>query len=215
MRVGSFLQAAATILPALVLSANPAGATTALFNFDAFPTSTYTPLSDTQSGITAIFTASCANQGWGVFPAVGVPGFTGNGLANNSCFGGSPEDLMIAFSEPIGDINFAFLIENTAEGTMVTASTDAGGSASASALGDGTGTLSFTGAPFTSVLLSGPGLWAIDNVVVATPVPEPTTALLLGGGIAGLMVFGRTKRGQRRSASRRAPWRAKAARLRA
>jgi len=150
-----------------------------------------TPFTYTIGGLTATFSSTSDPGAFVVAPSI-FQTLTGNVLF------GDGGDLTIAFSSPQSSISLNFASFDTTP-LLLTASLGGFGfnGNTSSATGSqppGTdfpeGSISFSGGPFDSVLLSGPG-FSIDNVTVTSssgqsPTPEPGSLLLCAGAFAAL-----------------------------
>jgi hypothetical protein len=165
----------------------------ATFNFDSLPIRTFTPFSDTDSGITAMFTTHDQFRCFFV-GSTGqyTPGFfSGNQLLD--CHLGVNE-LDITFSEELGTVGLLFqALQNSAPMFILSAFSDGlNGSQVGMASATGTqfdassfwtGSISFSGSVFDYIrLTSSAGDWAIDdlNVTGVVQVPEPAPLGLVG-----------------------------------
>ncbi len=195
-------------LAALALgTASVARATSVLFDFNAGPLHAPRPLDLTVGGITAHFAAT--GQGFSIQdPATSIglvpAGFSGYCLSPNSIF---PADLLISFPQTtLTDFSILYAPQELATDSSATMRVTAYlngvlvGTNTAVADPPGTwpsATLSFSSAlGFNSVVVHydsppptggdyGP-IFVADNMVVTPMIPEPSTALLLGAGAAGL-----------------------------
>jgi hypothetical protein len=208
--MGIAYQIAAAIL-ALSISMVPAAATTALFNFDADNVETLTPFVDTNNGVSATFSSLDDPGGFVVRPEqIPLSLLTGNMLQRNLA---PPHPainipLHVTFNQPISDISFLFSIADPTNMSVMLLTTDAGGSASEAPtvlipvsapeaiLPEGS--LSFSGAPFTSVdLIAVPNavspVFAVDDIVLTTAIPEPASLAIFGTALLGFAVMRRSR----------------------
>lgn len=195
------------ILAVALAAASPARAAN-LYTFDGpqFSAGEATPIGPTAPNVgdptfTTAFAASGDPGGADIAPG-GFPSslFSGALLVTEGVGGGGP--LTLTFNKPVSRLSVDFGLDApsddlsaffelvTASGTVDQLSTDAGAGPFAG------GVLTFTsGTPFSTATLqafSGPGaptLFAIDNLVLTTAVPEPSSLALLGGGLAGFMAL--------------------------
>lgn len=195
-------------------SASAARAASVLFDFNAGPLHASLPLDLTVDGITAHFAAT--GQGFSIQdPATSIgltpTGFSGYCISPNSVF---QADLLISFPQTtLSDFSILYAPQELATDSSATMRVTAYlngvlvGTNTAVADPPGTwpsATLSFSSPQgFNSVVVHydsppptggdyGP-IFVADNMLVTALVPEPSTALLLGGGIAGL-ALGRIRR---------------------
>jgi hypothetical protein len=208
-----------TLCTALALAAPGAPLPAQVFDFEAAPLGLMTPppFSLSSGGLTATFSAlregTLPNQ-VGVIDASFLPPLGGNSPAISGQFLlATVEDpagpmLQIDFSAPRTALAFAFEGSNDGYsliayrgGTPVGSTTGFGTPVAGLPLGDPAlwqGTLSFVGAPFTSVVIAGANpsslgadsYLALDRLAVSA-VPEPSAAVLLA---AGLLAGGATVR---------------------
>jgi hypothetical protein len=175
-------------------------AATATFNFDADTVGNATPFADTNNGITASFSSPADPGGFQIFPNF-LTTLTGNVLVDPGPAGASNIPLNISFSQPIASISFLFGLNGFTTDSM-SFSDNAGGSQSATGtiqFGIPEGSLSFSGAAFTSVTLSSSAMdFAIDDIVVTTATPLPTALPLFATGIGalGLLSWRRKRKAQ-------------------
>lgn len=194
-----------------------ASAQSVLFDFENAPAFTSLPLDLTVSGVTAHFSAT--GQGFsiqntaqviGVLPA----GFSGLGINPNSVFS---SDLQISFSQTfLSSFSILYapqeLATDSSARMRVTAYLNGNlvGTNTKVANPPGTwpsATLSFSSAqPFNSVVVHYDAppptggdygtIFVADNMNVTTTVPEPTSVMLAGFGVAFLGGFARRRPGQ-------------------
>jgi hypothetical protein len=183
---------------ALGVNSRPALAQT--WTFDDLAHLTPTPFSQAQGGITASFSTLSGPQVFGINnPVLGLTTFSGGALGSPTS---TSPDLRIGFSQSVSSISFLFALDTNDPSVALTLSTFLGvnpvsstnyfGSLLASGFVEGSA--SSSGSLFDVVVISStaPNL-AIDNLSVST-VPEPTTMLLLGAGLAGIAVVRRRQR---------------------
>ncbi len=165
-----------------------------LFTFDNDAPDSYTPFSDVDNGMTAIFTSNGDPGGFSLTPYQSAS-LSGNVLFQPGPAGLDNLALQIGFSQPIAAIALNFAINGPAtqaitltalQGTTAVGSVTGLGSVTSGALfPEGLLTFSFAGS-FDNVVLDSEALdFAIDNVAVtpagsAPVVPEPSTMSLLG-----------------------------------
>ena len=182
----------ALVFAAFLTGAAPAVAAT--FSFDALaPTNGATPLSITDSGITASFTSP---SGAGAFFAEDGTAFTTLGssaLANNNF---AREELDISFSRSLASILFTFATNDSGAATAVTlvatlkgakvGSVTMTGAVVASGLPEGV--LSLAGVAFDAVQITDTDTRNAGFAIgaVTAQVPEPSTVLVLSAGLIGL-----------------------------
>ena len=173
-----------------------------VFDFETLAVDATTPLTLASAGLSATFAGPP-----GVDPGAFGAGFNSSSgpfgapyrtlvdafLTVGPAFGAPGSPLTIAFSAPLTAFSVQFALDDRANRTAVTLSTNTGGTASANGVLSGgflypEGTLSFSGGAFTSVTLStGAPDFQIDNVLATpapAPVPEPASLALLGAGLA-------------------------------
>ncbi len=180
--------AAAVVIAAL--TAAPAAAQ--IYDFDATPVGTETPLSITSAGVTATFASP---EDPGAFVVLDNLGEFTAALGGNYLFRPEgPAPLTIAFSQSLGALSLAFA-SNFAPAVTLQAyfgATLVGSVSTAGAAPPGfffpEGTLTLAGLTFDNVRVSAATEFAIDNVVVRTAavIPEPGTVALVGAGVAAL-----------------------------
>jgi hypothetical protein len=194
------LVAAAALAAALHVGPGIAEAVST-YNFETQAPGTATPFSVADTGVTASFSSPADPGGFTIAPTF-FSTLPGQVLLDPGPAGADNIPLTMGFSQPIASITLLFALNTQVTAVPLNLSTSAGGSASATgAVPAGfafpEGSLSFTGAPFTSVVLSSPAFdFAIDNVVVtpAVPgVPEPGTLSLVAVGLVALGVVRRRK----------------------
>jgi hypothetical protein len=200
----SFVSACALAALSALTFASPAAATTATFNFDSDVIGTSTIFANTNNGVTATFSSPADPGGFAVSLSF-FQSLTGNVLLNPGPAATNQIPLTISFSQPVTSISLLFAVNTSNAGLDgLSLLTNAGGSVSAFGSVPGgfffpEGSLSFSGAAFTSVVLSSAGLdFAIDNVVVsdAAATPLPAALPLFATGLAGLGWFARRRRKQ-------------------
>ena len=210
--VRSRLRHAGFVAVVLATLSGSAQAATVLFDFETQPVDAQTPLSITAGGLNARFAGPATldpgafaisfNSSSGPF---GAPYRTLSGgfLTTGPAFGAPGSPLTITFGAPVASISLLFALDDAANMTALALSTDTGGTASAKGVltagfRSPEGTLSFSGRPFTTVMLSSAALgFQIDNVsaTTATAVPEPAALLLVASSLAaGLTMRGRSRR---------------------
>ncbi len=155
------------------------------------------------------FTSSPSAGGFEISSFLPNPLFTGNSLVEP--FGPPFDTLTISFNMPVESVQFVFAINQPPAGApgRVTLTSPVGSqNQNAGNVGGAFqgGTFSFSGpTPFTTLQLAaftstGARVeFAIDNLTVTftpqqTPIPEPTTILLLGTGLAGVAAKVRKRR---------------------
>lgn len=179
-------------------------AATLLFDFEGLPLGDETPLTITASGLSATF-AGPPSVDPGAFEIsynsssgpLGAPYRTLSGafLTVGPAFGAPGSPLTITFSAPLSALSLQFALDDPANNTALGLATDAGGTASAGGvLSRGyrspEGTLSFSGAPFTTVTLGSGALdFQIDDLTATTAaaagvVPEPASLAMVCAGLA-------------------------------
>jgi len=177
-----------------------------IFNFDSATLGTTTTFSEAESGLAATFSSPIAN-GFEIAPASGN-GFntlTGNVLESpGPTLAGAFAPLTISFSQNATGLSMDFatvgpdalILDAFENSTFVGQASDHGSIPPGNFYPEGT--LSFDGSLFNSVTLSTDSpYFAIDNLDVRTTgVPEPSSAALLGIGLAPLIVFALCRRWQ-------------------
>jgi len=161
------------------------------------PIGTVAPNSGDSTFRTTFTSSSGGNQ-------FGILDFQANGLANGQSlveFAGSPDSLTLTFNQSVASISLVFgvnlgsggLLAGTFSGRATTSSAATPQTGGAGLSG---GTFSFTSAAgFSAVTLfarnaaGAPVEFAIDNVVLSTAVPEPST--LIPFALASLIGFAR------------------------
>lgn len=170
-----------------------------VFNFNEKPLNTYTPFAMTKDGITVSF-ASNGDPGGFALTFYSSPSLSGNVL-----FQPGPADmdnlaLSVDFDQALSSISLNFAINGTSSQRLELAAYLAGqqvGDVFATGVRPPgaffpEGLIGFSGASFDSVILTSEALdFAIDNVTVTAPAPEPgtivITGLVLAGGITSLV----------------------------
>lgn len=201
------LACAASTAALLAANPEPSRAAAITFDFEGLALGAQTPLSIGSGGLAATFAGPAGidpgafalsyNSSSGPFPAP-YRTLQVAFLTAGEAFGAPGSPLSINFSAPLQSIRLAFALDDPTGAASLSLATNSGGFASAGGvLVPGfrypEGVLSFSGAPFTSVVLSSLALdFQIDNLV-ATTVPEPISLGLLSTGLAGFALVRRTR----------------------
>jgi hypothetical protein len=162
-----------------------------------------TMFSNTSNGLTATFSSPAFAGGFAVaLVPFFAPPFSGNILYDPGRQPVSNIALDIAFSSNLTSISMDFATDGT--GPFALAAFE-GGVPVGSVVATGTiragfqypqGSITFSGVTFDSIELIAPSTphFAIDNVDAAIATPEPTSLVLLGTGLLGLLAFAALKK---------------------
>ena len=192
----------------------PGPAVAAPYGFEDQSIGAATPLTASINGVSATFSGPSGvdpdafevsyNSTSGPF---GAPyrTLTTSFLTVGNAFGAIGAPLRIAFAAPVTSISLLFALDDPANTTALSLTTDAGGTATArGALATGfrypEGTLSYAGPAFTVLTLASLAPdFQIDGITVAASalppsVPEPAGLAVLGTGLAALPILRRRGR---------------------
>jgi hypothetical protein len=203
------LRKLALLAPVLVVLTMPGSLRAdSIFNFDSAPITTTSPFSQTVNGLTATFSSPADPGGFAVSSASFLASpFSGNVLVGTNQAGVVP--LTIGLSQNVDSVSLDFATETTAtflltafeNGTQVGQATAVGSVPSGFLFPQGSLDLN-NGELFDSVTLSSLSPdFAIDNVDFGlptgpTPVPEPSSLVLIGSGLSILLLlFARSRQG--------------------
>jgi hypothetical protein len=181
---------------ALILGTHSASATPIVFNFDSDTpgVNAGSGITDTVGGLsmTMIGNASICNVGSGFGP------LTGNILVTGLCGSGYSGGTVLFFSSYLSSLTFDYVTSRPGLISVAYVDITSSGLPGLISIGGpssnflGTGTLS-GGAPFNLVIFdfdnTGFPDYALDNITATlapTPVPEPSSIVLIGSGMLGL-----------------------------
>jgi PEP-CTERM motif-containing protein len=178
-----------------------APAPAAIFTFEDVANFTTTPFS-VESGTTTANFASPQGSVFFVATTSEFSSLTGKVLVDDDA---ASNELRILFSERIQTISLLFALNTPLIADSLSLSAFLDGTAVGSTSATGTvpggftfpeGSLSFSGSVFDEVRLTSNALdFGIDNVdVTPVPVPEPSSLLLAGGGVAVLLIRQKKRR---------------------
>jgi hypothetical protein len=188
--------------PALIVSlacAPAIQADTLIFNFNGDPTGTPTPFTNSVGLLTATFSSSGDPGGFEVFPSF-FETLTGQVLLDPGPAGDNNLTLSILFNYSATAITLDFATLSATgvpfdlsayNGAMLVGAATATGSIPGGPFVYPEGAIAFSGASFSEVVLSAPAAtdFAIDNIAVATSIPEPATWTLTLAA-AGILALG-------------------------
>jgi hypothetical protein len=180
----------------------------AVFNFNSDPIGPdfygpSTTFSNTSNGLTATFSSPAFAGGFAVaLVPFFAPPFSGNILYDPGRIPISNIALEVAFSSNLTSISMDFATDGAGPFDLTAFK---GGVPVGSVVATGTipagfqypqGSITFSGVAFDSIELTAPGTphFAIDNLDAVIATPEPTSLVLLGTGLLGLLAFAALKR---------------------
>jgi hypothetical protein len=199
----SSLLAVLRIAGALV-SAGCVSASPIVFNFDSDVSGKTTTFTDTVGGLSATFVTAFDPGGFIVGSPIAFSTLNGNVLFTDLDNIG----LGIVFSSPLSSVSLAFATNTTvgvpfeldAYNGAFNPSNKVGSATATGAIPSGftlpEGSISFSGSPFTLVVLNAQGgpNFAIDNVTAnVSSIPEPTSLFSIGVCLGVLAVLNRRK----------------------
>jgi hypothetical protein len=188
----------ASVLCVLAVGMIPAQASTVFINGEV-TSATSTPFTDTVNGITASFSGSSDPGAFDTSSTTGTVSWGPEMVVTNS----TDSVLTILFSQVLSSVTLDFGTENfTSTPDALNLAASLGGSSAGTSNATGgsdpvaffEGSLTFNSGNFDKIVLSSDSpIFAVGNITVAadsSAVPEPSSAILLGGGLLLVLLGG-------------------------
>ncbi|HKD09513.1 MAG TPA: PEP-CTERM sorting domain-containing protein [Bryobacteraceae bacterium] len=182
------------IAPTLLWCAAAHAATISTFNFDNDALGTSTTFTDTDNGLSAIFSSSADPGGFVVYPSM-FETLTGNVLGDPGPAGANNIALDINFSQDLSALTFDFATADFSTPSPLTLQAFENSTLVGSTTFPGQflpgfnfpeGEIAFSGATFNNVVISTTAPdFAVDNIqaIAATTAPEPGTLGMMAAGV--------------------------------